>query len=127
MGFEVLGGYLFPGKGMASNRLHPTQWANLNPRLGFAYQINEKTLIRGGYWVLFDAAIYGAAGRLGSGTVFNAGTQWLPTLDGVTPFLNMSDPFPTGSTSQRGYQRRRGGLGPGCFPGAVPIQHARPL
>ncbi len=96
VGFEVLGGYLFPGKGMASNRLHPTQWANLNPRLGFAYQINEKTLIRGGYWVLFDAAIYGAAGRLGSGTVFNAGTQWLPTLDGVTPFLNMSDPFPDG-------------------------------
>ena len=69
---------------------------HLNPRLGFAYQINEKTLIRGGYWVLFDAAIYGAAGRLGSGTVFNAGTQWLPTLDGVTPFLNMSDPFPDG-------------------------------
>ena len=28
VGFEVLGGYLFPGKGMASNRLHPTQWAN---------------------------------------------------------------------------------------------------
>ncbi len=96
VGFEVRGGYLFPGKGMASNRLHPTQWANLNPRFGFAYQATEKTLIRGGYWVFFDAAIYGAAGRLGSGTVFNASTQWLATLDGVTPFLNMSDPFPDG-------------------------------
>ena len=96
VGFEVRGGYLFPGKGMASNRLHPTQWANLNPRVGFAYQVAEKTLIRGGYWVMFDAAIYGAAGRLGSGTVFNASTQWLATLDGVNPFRNMSDPFPDG-------------------------------
>ena len=96
VGFEVLGGYLFPGKGMASNRLHPTQWRNLNPRFGFAYQVAEKTLIRGGYGIFFDAAIYGAAGRLGSGTVYNASTQWLATLDGVTPFRNMSDPFPDG-------------------------------
>ena len=96
VGFEVRGGYLFPGKGMASNRLHPTQWANLNPRFGFAYQVSEKTLIRGGYWIFFAPAIYGAAGRLGSGTVFNASTQWLATLDGVSPFRNMSDPFPDG-------------------------------
>ena len=81
---------------MDSNRLHPTQWANLNPRFGFAYQVTEKTLVRGSYGVFFDAAIYGAAGRLGSGTVYNASTQWLATLDGVTPFRNMSDPFPDG-------------------------------
>ena len=96
VGFEVRGGYLFPGKGMASNRLHPTQWANVNPRFGFAYQVSEKTLIRGGYWIFYAPAIYGAAGRLGSGTVFNASTQWLATLDGVSPFRNMSDPFPDG-------------------------------
>ncbi len=96
VGFEVMGGYLFPGKGMDTNRLHPTQWKNLNPRFGFAYQIGEKTLLRGGYGLFFDAAIYGAAGRLGSGTVFNASTQWLATLDGVSPFRNMSDPFPDG-------------------------------
>ena len=96
VGFDVSGGYLFPGKGIDGTNLHPTQWKNLNPRFGFAYQLAEKTLLRGSYGIFFDAAIYGAAGRLGSGTVYNASTQWLSTLDGITPFNDQSDPFPEG-------------------------------
>ena len=128
VGFEVLGGYLFPGKGMASNRLHPTQWKNLNPRFGFAYQVGAKTLIRGGYGIFFDAAIYGAAGRLGSGTVYNASTQWLATLDGVTPFRNMSDPFPDGINFAEGDTNGVGAaLGQAVsqapFPASMPVPY----
>ena len=47
VGFEVLGGYLFPGKGMASNRLHPTQWKNLNPAIRLCLPSRGKDLDSG--------------------------------------------------------------------------------
>lgn len=43
-----------------------TYWKNFGPRLGFAYQVNEKTVFRGGFGEVFSMA-GGVGGRGGAG------------------------------------------------------------
>lgn len=51
--FKVLGGSIYPGANDASRALQRAQLMWL-PRIGVAYQLNPKTVIRGGYGVYFD-------------------------------------------------------------------------
>ncbi len=71
---------------------------NIAPRLGFAYQVNPKTVVRGGYGLFYSIVITGASG-VGSGFQgFSRTSNWESTYqyDGVTPWGRMSDPFPNG-------------------------------
>src|SRR5262245_3372622 len=68
-----------------------------SPRVGFAYQLTPKTVLRGGYgifWLPNDVT-------LGSSThldpVNNFSNAFVASIDGgVTPFNTLSSPFPTG-------------------------------
>jgi hypothetical protein len=67
------------------------------PRLGVAYRLNEKTVIRAGAGIYFLPANL----QFNEGPYGNALNQftnpWLSTLNGeVTPLYPISDPFPTG-------------------------------
>jgi hypothetical protein len=67
------------------------------PRLGFAYRLNDKTVIRAGGGIYFLPANL----QFNEGPYGNALNQftnpWLSTLNGeVTPLYPISDPFPTG-------------------------------
>ena len=68
------------------------QKANFQPRLGLAYQINEKMVARAGYGIFYDP-IKGAASGTGGGgfTGFNWTTPLLLTAqnDGATSGLNV--------------------------------------
>ncbi len=69
---------------------------NWAPRLGFAYKITDKTVLRGGYGLFYSSTIRGAAGS-GSGTQgFSRNTPWITNYqgDGQTPWGRLSDPFP---------------------------------
>ena len=71
---------------------------NWAPRLGFAYQLDPKTVLRGGYGLFYSIVITGASG-VGSGFQgFSRGTNWESTYqyDGATPFGFMRNPFPNG-------------------------------
>ncbi|NWG12853.1 MAG: TonB-dependent receptor [Acidobacteria bacterium] len=71
---------------------------NFAPRFGFAYQLNPKTVMRGGYGLFYSIVITGASG-VGSGFQgFSRGTNWTTTYqsDGATPWGWMRDPFPDG-------------------------------
>jgi Predicted outer membrane protein len=99
VGMELYGGYLFPGKGLDRRSVRDTAWNNIGPRFGIAYELTPSTAIRAGYGIFFGVPAYAG---LFTGPMFNASTPWVTTLDGVTPYRFMSDPFPDGLNPQEG-------------------------
>jgi hypothetical protein len=69
---------------------------NLAPRLGLAYQIDSKTVLRAGY-----AHIFGPSNQAAQGTIgpfgFRIEYPWQSTINnGLTPFNLFSNPYPNG-------------------------------
>jgi hypothetical protein len=68
---------------------------NLGPRLGFAYRVNDKTVVRGGAGLYYG---------LNVATNFQyVGTPWYKNVlmyfskdGGITPYASLSNPFPIG-------------------------------
>ncbi len=93
--FRLVGGLTFPGVGGQSRALWDRDMNNLMPRAGFAYTLNSKTVLRGGYGVYFGplGAQRGDVIQLG----FSQRTELVPSLDnGLTFIANLSNPFPNG-------------------------------
>jgi len=70
---------------------------NFQPRLGFAYSINAKTAVRGGYTInsIRDGAIGGKASKEGSGVLGYSANPTDATLNGgVTPAFYWQNGFP---------------------------------
>lgn len=67
---------------------------NLGPRAGFAYQINPRTVLRGGYGIFFLPRNVQGNGD-GAVEAFRT-TTMLATIDGLTPANKLSNPYPTG-------------------------------
>ena len=101
VGFDVKGGYLFAGGSLGRRSLAPVYPRELNPRIGLAYQLNSKTVIRTGYGIFFDIASDGPANSW-TGTPFQSTTTWLTSLDGITPYNQLSNPFPSGYNLPQG-------------------------
>jgi len=51
--FQVIGGSIYPGSNGAARQVWPSQWLFM-PRLGVAYTLNSKTVIRAGYGMYYD-------------------------------------------------------------------------
>ena len=70
---------------------------NFSPRLGIAYQINDRVVIRTGAGI-FYASTTGIGGSPDAHGVsgFQAVTSMVTSLDGVTPLDTLSNPFPQG-------------------------------
>lgn len=106
--FTVIGGSVYPGVGGTTRRVEAGEWLPA-PRLGAAYQINSKTVLRGGYGISFDrrdSETVGTPDQYGfSRDTINPITQdfgqtWLSgnPAAGVSP---MTDPFPVRSDGTR--------------------------
>jgi hypothetical protein len=93
--FQAQGGLLFAGVGGQPRTLYNPQTTALMPRVGIAYALNPKTVIRGGVGVF-----YGSLGiRLQDviQTGFNQLTNIVPSNDGGVTFASsLANPFPTG-------------------------------
>lgn len=93
---NLLGGLRFVGVDGNDRTQFNGDWNNIAPRLGFAFQLNEKTAIRGGFAQLFAASTLAAQGTVGP-YGFRVETPWVTTLDGgLTPLNTLSNPFPAG-------------------------------
>jgi hypothetical protein len=82
-----------------NRRQTPTDLNNWGPRFGFAYQINQKTVFRGAYAILYSPSVLQASGTSGSsGTQgFQSSTGLINSFDGgVTPAAFLRNPFPNG-------------------------------
>lgn len=89
-GLTLKGGLLFTD---SSNRL-PFVRDNNNwqPRIGGAYRINDKTVLRGGFGVMYPITF-----NTGGNTGFSVSTSLVASTDGnLTPAGTLSDPFPGG-------------------------------
>lgn len=87
----------FPGSpGTQGRGMVPVDKSNLAPRLGLAYQINSKLVFRAGF-----GKIYGLSpdtvgpSTPGNGT-FGAATNAITSIDGVHPYTNVDNPWPSG-------------------------------
>jgi hypothetical protein len=68
---------------------------NFQPRLGFAYQANEKTVLRGGWAIYAVPALFDISGIYQPG--FSQATNLVPTNDaGLTIRATLANPFPDG-------------------------------
>jgi hypothetical protein len=67
---------------------------SFGPRAGFAYQIDSKTVARGGYGIFFLPRNVQGNGA-GAVEAFR-NTTMLATIDGLTPANRLSNPYPTG-------------------------------
>jgi outer membrane receptor protein involved in Fe transport len=58
---QVLGGIQFAGANGQSRDAYNTDWSNWGPRIGFAFAINPKTVVRGGYGVMYSFGLEGGS------------------------------------------------------------------
>ncbi len=76
-----------------------TDFRDIQPRFGFAYLADPRTVFRGGYGIYYSQSRSGASGVTPYGSQgFNQSTNMIPTYnnDGATAYLHLSNPFPAG-------------------------------
>jgi len=76
-----------------------TDWKDVQPRFGFAYQLSPLSVVRGGYGIYYSQTRSGANGVGSYGTQgFNQSTNMVTTYlnDGATPYLRLGNPYPNG-------------------------------
>ncbi len=92
---NLKGGVVFVGVNGAPRHQYFKDTNNLAPRLGLAYQVNDKTVVRAGY-----SHIFGPSNQAAQGTVgpfgFRTEYPWQSTNDGITPFNLLRNPYPLG-------------------------------
>ena len=89
------GGIVFVGINGQGPRQFSTAWNNVAPRLGFAYQLDQKTAIRGGGGFFYAPSPTEAGGTIGN-YGYATTTTYTGSADGLTPSAYISNPFPTG-------------------------------
>ncbi|MHB1021148.1 MAG: TonB-dependent receptor [Acidobacteriaceae bacterium] len=94
-GLTLKGGLLFT----SSSHRYPFKrdLNNFQPRIGVAYQLNSKMVVRAGFGIIYFDTIdtTGAAG-------FNASTSYVATTDGSHPVNSIDNPFPSGVIAPSG-------------------------
>ena len=107
-GITVNGQPVLGAVDFANTTQNPNSGANEHfrlfaPRLGLAYRLDDKTVVRAGAGIYFlPSNTYFSNAPWGQ-TINQYGTSWLSTLDGsVTPYYNLSNPFPNGFNSTPG-------------------------
>jgi hypothetical protein len=77
----------------------PTDWNDFGPRIGFAYNLAPKTVLRGAYGISYAPSALQAAGTSGTAGMegFNSSTGVNSSFDSNrTVFAFLRNPFPTG-------------------------------
>ena len=91
------GGEVFATSGQRTN--YVTDWHDIQPRLGLAFQFAPKMVLRGGYGIYYGQSRSGVTGVAPYGSQgFNQTTNVITAnpVDHATPYAHLSNPFPNG-------------------------------
>ncbi|HXW07081.1 MAG TPA: TonB-dependent receptor, partial [Vicinamibacterales bacterium] len=89
--FDVAGGIQFAGGG--SSGFWNADGNNIQPRVGFAYQLDDRSVLRGGWGIYTVPFIISGVYQPG----FSQATSIVPTLDnGLTIRATLANPYPDG-------------------------------
>ncbi|MBL8233092.1 MAG: TonB-dependent receptor [Bryobacterales bacterium] len=94
--FRTAGGLLFSGVGSVPRGLWRTDRNNFAPRLGFAWTVTPRTVLRGGFGMYYEllGASYNDVNQQG----FSQRTSVVPSLDnGLTFRATLANPLPDGA------------------------------
>ena len=94
-GLNVHGGLSYPGTNGRDRGFFSSSNKNFQPRVGFAYELDPKTVMRAAYGISFIPTTQGTytASQIG----YSSSTPMVATNDGgLTPANTLSNPFPTG-------------------------------
>jgi hypothetical protein len=91
-GIAVPGVLEYAGQNSFGTTGGKTNGDKFGPRVGFAYSLNPKTVIRGGYGLFWAPFSFGLQSAFG----YTATTSYVASLDGATTANSLSNPFPTG-------------------------------
>jgi hypothetical protein len=98
---NLTGGLLFAGTGGQSRGAFNTKYSDIQPRLGAAFRLDSKTVLRGGIGRFFmPEAAYGGSAGFASNTPFVASTGG--GLNAFVPVNTLSNPFPNGLIAPTG-------------------------
>jgi hypothetical protein len=99
--FHVLGGLTFVSTNGIGRSPYKGEKNNLQPRIGFAYQLLPKTVLRGGYGIFHDTV--GVNSNVGIQTGFSQTTPIQTSLDsGLTYLATVANPLPNGLIAPAG-------------------------
>lgn len=90
-GLDLRGGLLYAGMNGQPRGLYAPDRNNFAPRLGFAYSVTKKTVLRGGVALAYIPVV-GSVQPTG----YSVTTPWVSTTDGITPKDALANPFPNG-------------------------------
>ena len=108
---DLAGGLVFASP--ESRHVYEWDLNNVAPRVGFAYTLTRTTVLRGGAGLFYSPfGITNSDTGFVPGAGYSSTTVHLATLDGITPYRYVSDPFPEGLT-----QPTRNSLGARTFLG----------
>jgi hypothetical protein len=95
------GGMLFAGVNGQPRGQTDAMWRNFAPRFGLAYQLHPRVVLRTGYGIY-----YAGTTTMGRGTAaspgFSIATPMTTSVDGITPYDLLRNPFPNGLLSAIG-------------------------
>jgi outer membrane receptor protein involved in Fe transport len=100
LGFPNLKGAMtFAGPGHRAYA--PTDYNNVAPRVGLAYQLKPDTVVRLAYGIVYGLSPTDASGPSGGFTDgFTGSTAINTSLNGITPIISLANPFPGGINPQ---------------------------
>jgi hypothetical protein len=97
--FSVRGGLLFMDD--SNKGTYNPDMNNFQPRFGYAYQLNEKTVLRGGWAIYAVPALFDVSGIYQPG--FSQATNIVPSPDvGLTIRSTLANPWPDGVATPPG-------------------------
>ncbi len=81
-----------------NRRQAPTDKNNWGPRIGLAYRLNDKTVVRSAYGIYYSPSALQAAGHTGTAGMdgFSSTTNFVTSLDGRIPTTFLGNPYPNG-------------------------------